>query len=127
MFYVEKGYQIATVMSTSSNLLSTIMVSPTNATAPPSTLVSISPMHQTAPSGLSSSKNVGIGIGVGVTVGALALGVLLFVLVRQLRRQRQKDLGHAGTLNFVEGAPPNSRRYEKPELTGEDGSQGNGR
>lgn len=53
-------------------------------------------------------------------MGALAVGVPLFLLVRWLRRQRQKGLGHAGVLNFAEGAPPDSRRYEKPELTGED-------
>ena len=53
-------------------------------------------------------------------MGALAVGVPLFLLVRWLRRQRQKGLGRAGALNFAEGAPPDSRRCEKPELTGKD-------
>ena len=49
----------------------------------------------------------------GVSLAAL----LLYFLVRRLRRPFQRDTAHAG---ISTKAPLGSRRYEKPELTGED-------
>ena len=47
-------------------------------------------------------------------------GILLYFLVRRLRRQYQRDMVHTGTSTNAEVKPPGLRRYKKPELTGED-------
>ena len=52
-------------------------------------------------------------------MGISAIGLLLYFSMRQLRRRPQKDLVHADVLRNAEVTPPGSRRYEKPELTGE--------
>lgn len=83
-----------------------------------SLLSSLHPVKASAPSGLNSSTKAGVGV--GVTVGASLVGVLLYFLVRRLRRQHKRDIAHAGTSTNAEVTPPGSRRYEKPELTGED-------
>ena len=71
------------------------------------------------PSRLNLSTKAGVGV--GVTVGVSLAGTLLYFLVRRLRRQHQRDTVHAGTSTNAEViTPPGSRRYEKPELTGED-------
>ena len=46
--------------------------------------------------------------------------VLLYFLVRRLRRQPQRDMAHAGTSTNTGVTISGSRHYEKPELTGED-------
>ena len=91
----------------------------TASTALPSTPPDRAPTNQgTATSGLSSrTKAV---VGVGVTVGVSLAGILLYFLVRRLRRQHQSDIVHPGASTNAEIEPPGSRRYEKPELTGED-------
>ena len=53
-------------------------------------------------------------------MGVSLAGILLYFLVRRLRRQRQRDMVHAGTSTNAEVKPPGSKRYKKPELTGED-------
>ena len=53
-------------------------------------------------------------------MGVSLAGILLYFLVRRLRRQHQSDIVHPGTWTNAEVEPPGSRRYEKPELTGED-------
>ena len=68
--------------------------------------------------GLSSSTKAGIGV--GVTVGVSLAGILLYFLVRRLRRQYQRDMVHTGTSTNADVKPPGRRRYKKPELTGED-------
>ena len=83
-----------------------------------STSAALPPTHQIASSGLSSS--IKAGIGVGVPVGISTVGLLLYFSIRQLRRRPRTDQVHAGTLTDAERTPPGSRRYEKPELTGED-------
>ena len=50
-------------------------------------------------------------------MGVSLAGLLLYFLVRRLRRPLRRDMAHAGT---SAKAPLGSRRYEKPELTGED-------
>ena len=50
-------------------------------------------------------------------MGVSLAGLLLYFLVRRLRRPFRRDIAHAGTST---DAPLGSRRYEKPELTGED-------
>ena len=59
-------------------------------------------------------------VGVGVPVGISTVGLLLYFSIRQLRRRPRGDQAHAGTLTDADVTPPGSRRYEKPELTGED-------
>ena len=73
-----------------------------------------------ATSGPNSSTKAAIGV--GVTVGLSLAGILLYVLVRRLlrRQQHQSNIVHAGTSTNAEVKPPRSKRYEKPELTGED-------
>ena len=71
-----------------------------------------------AASGLNPSTKTGIGV--GVTVGVSLTGILLYFLVRRLRRQQQRDMVHTGTSTKAEVVPLRSRRYKKPELTGED-------
>ena len=66
------------------------------------------------------SSRTKAGVGVGVTVGVSLAGILLYFLVRRLRKQHQRDIVHAGTSTNAEVEPPGSRRYEKPELMGED-------
>ena len=141
-FYAANDYQVASVTSSSSNTLSTdalsisisTSISPTKTTAPPSTSAIASQTRSTALpstssdrpptdqgiaiSGLSSSTKAGIGV--GVTVGASLAGTLLYFLVRRLRRQYQRDMVHTGTSTNAEVKPPGLRRYQKPELTGED-------
>ena len=53
-------------------------------------------------------------------MGVSLAGVLLYFLVRRLRRQPQRDMAHAGTSTNAGVTMSGSRRYEKPELTGED-------
>lgn len=58
-------------------------------------------------------------------MGVSLAGILLYFLVRRLRRQHKRDIAHAGTstnaeVTNAEVTPPDSRRYEKSELTGED-------
>lgn len=71
-----------------------------------------------ATSGLNSSTKAGIGV--GVTVGVSLAAIPLYFLVLRLRRQQKKDIAHAGTSTNADVEPPGSRRYEKPELMGED-------
>ena len=71
-----------------------------------------------ATSGLNSSAKAGIGV--GVTVGVSLASMLLYFLVRRLRRQHERDMVYADTSTNAEVESPGSRRYEKPELTGED-------
>ena len=52
-------------------------------------------------------------------MGISAIGLLLYFSIRQLRRRPRKDLVHTNILRNAEVTPPGSRRYEKPELTGE--------
>ena len=61
-------------------------------------------------------------------MGVFLAGILLYFLIRRLKRQHQRDLVHAGTsTNPAMIEPRGSRRYEKPELTGEECSKGTGR
>ena len=83
-----------------------------------STSAVLPPAHQTASAGLSSSTKAGVGV--GVPVGISTVGLLLYFSIRQLRRRPRGNQAHAGTLTDVEVTPPGSRRFEKPELTGED-------
>lgn len=53
-------------------------------------------------------------------MGMSLAGILLYFLVRRLRRQYQRDMVHTGTSTNAEVKPPGLRRYKKPELTGED-------
>ena len=53
-------------------------------------------------------------------MGVSLAGILLYFLVRWLRRQQQRNIVPTGTLTNAEVEPPGSRRYEKPELSGED-------
>ena len=53
-------------------------------------------------------------------MGASFAGILLYTLVRRLRRQYQRTIVHAGTSTNAEVEQPGSQRYEKPEMTGED-------
>ena len=52
-------------------------------------------------------------------MGASAVGLLLYFSIRHLRRRPRRDPALTTTLRNVE-TPPGSKRYEKPELTGED-------
>ena len=135
-FYAANGYQVATVTSSFSDTLSTnalssctsvstsgttapstsAIASQTKPTAPPSTSAARleHPTQNVASSALSSSTKVGLGV--GVAAGVSLAGLLLYFLVRQLRRPGRRDKAHATSTN----APLVSRRYEKPELTGED-------
>ena len=83
-----------------------------------STSAALPPTHQFVSSGLSSSTKAGIGV--GVPVGISTVGLLLYFSIRQLRRRPRRDQTYAGTLTDAEVIPLGSRRYEKPELTGED-------
>lgn len=71
-------------------------------------------MQNTASSALSSSTKAGVGV--GVTVGVSLAGLLIYFLIRWLRRHARRDIDADTSIN----APLGSRRYEKPELTGED-------
>lgn len=71
-----------------------------------------------ATSGLNTRTKAGVGV--GVTVGVSLAGIILYFLLRRLRRQHQRDTVHAGTSTNAVVEPLGSRRYEKPELTGED-------
>ena len=53
-------------------------------------------------------------------MGVSFAGILLCFLIRRLRRQHQRDIVHTSTSINAKVEPPGSRRYEKPELTGED-------
>ena len=53
-------------------------------------------------------------------MGMSLAGILLYFLVRRLRRQHKRDIAYASTSTNAEVKPPGSRRFEKPELTGED-------
>lgn len=53
-------------------------------------------------------------------MGVSLADILLYFLILRLSRQHQRDLVHAGTSTNPEIEPRGSRRYEKPELTGED-------
>ena len=59
-------------------------------------------------------------------MGVSLAGVLLYFLVRRLRRKPQRDMAHASTSTEAGVGMSGSRcyekpgRYEKPELTGED-------
>lgn len=50
-------------------------------------------------------------------MGVSLVGGVLYFLVHRLRRPLRRDMALAGTSTK---APLGSRRYEKPELTGED-------
>ena len=50
-------------------------------------------------------------------MGVSLAGLLIYFLVRRLRRPFRTDMAHADTSTK---APLTSRRYKKPELTGED-------
>ena len=136
-FYVANGY---TITSSSSNTLSidtlsiSTSISLAENTAPSSTSIvtyqtkstAISttssdrpPTDQEMPtSGLNSSMKAGIGV--GVTVGVSLATILVYFLIRRLRSQHQRDIVHTGTSTNPEIKPRGSKRYEKPELTGED-------
>ena len=130
-FYAANGYQIATVPSSFSDTLSTnalsvstsvssvgTTASPTEPTALPSIFPAEPSTHETASSALSSSTKADVGV--GVAVGVSLAGGLLYFLIRRLRRQPQRDMAHAGTSTNAGVTMSGSRRYEKPELTGED-------
>ena len=137
-FYAANAYQIATIMSSSSNTLSTntlsistsrsptrstpstsTISSQTKSTASPSATSERPPIDQRkATSGLNPSTKVGIGV--GVILGVSLIGTLLYFLVHRRRRQHQRSIVHAGTSINADIEWPGSRRYEKPELTGED-------
>ncbi|KAM0803702.1 hypothetical protein BDR22DRAFT_960777 [Usnea florida] len=140
-FYAANDYQVATVTSRLADTPLTTVVSLSNGgfkteiMAPPSTSTPalVSPTNPAAasstpsnklttdqdppPSGLKSSAKAGIGVGVAVGGVSLA-GIMLYILMRRQRRQR--DTVQAETLVNAEARPPESQRYEKPELTGED-------
>lgn len=73
------------------------------------------PTQDPASSALSSSTKAGIGV--GVTFGVSLAGLLIYFLVHRLRRQARRDITHTSTSTE---APLGSRRFEKPELMGED-------
>ena len=72
-------------------------------------------MQNTASSALGSSTKAGIGV--GVTFGVSLAGLLIYFLVHRLRKQARRDKAHAGTSTE---APLGLRRFEKPELMGDD-------
>ena len=150
-FYSANGYQIATITSTqpTQTLSVSTSVSPKTNTAPPSTStiasqtkpIALSPAFSTeaialpstssdkpptdqrsATSGLNSSKRAALGV--GITVGVSLAGIVLYLLVRRLRRQHQRDRVHSGTSTDAEVILLGSERYEKPELTAEDAQKG---
>ena len=54
-------------------------------------------------------------------MGVSLTSILLYFLVRRLQRRCHRELVDASTrTTTAEVEPPDSRRYEKPELTGED-------
>ena len=53
-------------------------------------------------------------------MGVSLTGIVLFFLVRRLRRQHQRDRVHTGTSTDARVILLGSERYEKPELTAED-------
>lgn len=132
-FYAANGYQIPTVpssfsdtqsanalsVSTSVSLAGTTAstlhfaaASATEPTALPSISAAEPSTHETASAALSSSTKADVGVGVAVGV-SLAV-VLLYFLVRRLRRQPQRDMAHAGTSTNAGVTISGSRHYENP-------------
>ena len=53
-------------------------------------------------------------------MGVSLAGIVLYFLVRRLRRQHQRNREHTRTSTDAEVILLGSERYEKPELTAED-------